>query len=69
MLREEAHLARLFPDAFRTYKAKVPRFLPRITFRFQRSFSFSQYLANREYNTMLGLAGAIAIFLVKLWWP
>src|SRR6266850_3257595 len=45
MLREEAHLARLFPDAFRSYKTKVPRFFPRITFRFPRSFSFNQYLA------------------------
>src|SRR5215831_933436 len=34
MLREEDHLARLFPDEFRTYKAKVPRFFPRPTFRF-----------------------------------
>src|SRR5438132_3586501 len=51
MLREEAHLSRLFPDAFRSYKSKVPRFFPRITFRFPRSFSFNQYVANREYKT------------------
>src|SRR5207248_2553088 len=67
MLREEAHLSRLFPDAFRSYKAKVPRFFPRIAFRFPRSFSFNQYLANREYNTALGLVGAVSVFVIKLW--
>jgi protein-S-isoprenylcysteine O-methyltransferase Ste14 len=67
MLREEAHLARLFPEEFRSYKAKVPRFFPRLTLRFRRSFSFNQYLANREYNTAMGLVAAVAVFAVKLW--
>jgi protein-S-isoprenylcysteine O-methyltransferase Ste14 len=67
MLREEAHLARLFPQEFRSYKAKVPRFFPRLTLHFPRSFSFNQYLANREYNTAMGLAAAVAVFAVKLW--
>src|SRR5436190_24351683 len=67
MLREEAHLARLFPDEFRLYKAKVPRFFPRLTRRFPRSFSFDQYLSNREYNTALGFLGALAVFVIK-WW-
>src|SRR5215471_9584054 len=31
MLREEAHLAGLFPTEFRIYKAQVPRFFPRLT--------------------------------------
>jgi len=65
MLREEEHLSRLFPDEFRAYKAKVPRFLPRPTFRFPRSFSFSQYLSNREYNTALGFVGGLAFFWIK----
>ena len=65
MLREEAHLQTLFPNEFRAYKSKVPRFFPRITLRFPRSFSSSQYLANREYNTALGLVGAVGILLVK----
>ena len=67
MLREEAHLARLFPDEFRLYKSKVPRFFPRLTLRFPRSFSFSQYLSNREYNTALGFVGAFTVFWMK-WW-
>ncbi len=67
MLREEAHLSRLFPDEFRLYKVKVPRFFPRLTLRFPASFSFSQYLSNREYNTALGFAAALLIFLAKHW--
>jgi len=67
MLREEAHLSRLFPDEFRLYKAKVPRFFPRLTLRFRQSFSLSQYLSNREYNTALGFVAAIAVFCIKSW--
>jgi protein-S-isoprenylcysteine O-methyltransferase Ste14 len=67
MLREEAHLARLFPGEFRLYKSKVPRFFPRPTLRFRPSFSFDQYLANREYNTALGFVGGLGVFLLK-WW-
>jgi protein-S-isoprenylcysteine O-methyltransferase Ste14 len=65
MLREEEHLARLFPAEFRAYKAKVPRFFPRLTLRFPRSFSFEQYLSNREYNTAMGFAAAVAIIWIK----
>ena len=67
ILREEAHLARLFPEEFSIYKATVPRFLPRPTASFRPSFSFGQYLANREYNTTLGFIAALAIFIFK-WW-
>jgi len=67
MLREEAHLARLFPDDFRLYKSKVPRFFPHLTLRFPGPFSFSQYLSNREYNTALGLAAALGAFVLKCW--
>jgi protein-S-isoprenylcysteine O-methyltransferase Ste14 len=65
MLREEAHLARLFPDDFRLYKAKVPRFFPRFTLRFRPAFSVDQYLANREYNTALGFAAAVGVLILK----
>lgn len=67
MLREEAHLERLFPDDFRFYKSKVPRFFPRLTLRFPGSFSFSQYLSNREYNTVLGFAAALTLLVLKSW--
>ena len=59
MLREEAHLARLFPEEFRSYKSKVPRFFPRLSLRLSGSFSRTQYLSNREYNTALGLCTRI----------
>src|SRR6185436_17354821 len=49
MLREEAHLARLFPEQFRSYQKRVPRFFPRLSLRLAGSFSFAQYLSNREY--------------------
>jgi hypothetical protein len=65
MLREEAHLVKLFPEEFRLYKSKVPRFFPRIRLPSPLSFSFPQYLANREYNTALGFAGALSVFVVK----
>jgi len=61
---EEAHLSRLFPDEFRHYSARVPRFLPRFRSTGQ-SFSLTQYFANREYNTALGFAAILAVFIVK----
>ncbi|HYR84960.1 MAG TPA: isoprenylcysteine carboxylmethyltransferase family protein [Terriglobia bacterium] len=67
MLREEAHLARLFPDDFRLYKAAVPRFFPLPTLRFRPCFSFDQYLSNREYNVALGFLGAVGLLIIKSW--
>jgi protein-S-isoprenylcysteine O-methyltransferase Ste14 len=67
IFREEAHLQRLFPKQFELYKSTVPRFFPRISFSFPASFAFSQYLANREYNTALGFAGAVGILVIKRW--
>ena len=65
--KEEAHLQRLFPDEFREYCAKVPRFFPRFRSG-QASFSLKQYLANREYQTALGFGAMLAIFIVKWRW-
>lgn len=63
--REEEHLERLFGDEFRAYKRLVPRFFPR--FRSAKvSFSLPQYLANREYNTVLGLLAAFVVFAFKV---
>ena len=61
---EEGHLERLFPEDFRRYRAAVPRFIPRFR-RYQGSFSFKQYMANREYNTALGFGAVLAVFIVK----
>lgn len=62
--KEEAHLERLFPDQFRKYRNAVPRFVPRFG-KFEPSFSFRQYLANREYNTALGFLAVLAVFIAK----
>jgi protein-S-isoprenylcysteine O-methyltransferase Ste14 len=61
---EEAHLERLFPEDFRRYRDSVPRFIPKFG-QFERSFSFKQYLANREYNTAIGFAAVLAVFILK----
>jgi len=61
---EEAHLSRLFPEEFQKYCAAVPRFVPRIRSTGQ-SFSLNQYWNNREYNTALGFAAVLAVFVVK----
>ena len=61
---EEAHLERLFPEDFRSYCAQVPRFFPRLG-SFERSFSSKQYWANREYNTALGFALVLTVFVLK----
>jgi protein-S-isoprenylcysteine O-methyltransferase Ste14 len=65
IIREEAHLERLFPNEFRDYRSKVPRFFPRLIGAGARSFSFDQYIYNREYNTALGFIGALAILTMK----
>ena len=67
ILREEEHLERLFPDEFRAYRSEVPRFFPRLTSGFRRSFSFDRYLYNREYNTALGFLGALVVLAMKYW--
>ncbi len=67
ILREEAHLEQLFPDEFRAYRSKVPRFFPRIIPGVHNSFSLDQYLNNREYNTALGFLGAMAVLIFKCW--
>ena len=65
MLREEAHLAQLFPNEFKAYKLQVPRFFPRFRLHLSGSFSFAQYLSNREYNTALGFSAGLAMFIGK----
>jgi protein-S-isoprenylcysteine O-methyltransferase Ste14 len=67
ILREEEHLERLFPTEFRKYKAVVPRFFPRLTLHPHLTFSFHQYMVNREYNSAMGFVGALTLFLAKRW--
>ncbi len=62
--KEEAHLEQLFGADFHRYCADVPRFLPR-PHPIHLSFSLKQYFKNREYNTPLGLIGALVVLLLK----
>jgi protein-S-isoprenylcysteine O-methyltransferase Ste14 len=62
--REEEHLSRLFPGVFAEYCSRVPRFLPRLRAS-TLSFSLSQYVANREYNTALGFVLIVVILILK----
>ena len=64
---EEAHLKRLFPEEFRDYCARVPRFFPRFR-AVKEPFSMTQYLANREHQTALGFTAMVAVFIVKWLW-
>ena len=67
IMREERHLELLFPEEFRAYRQKVPRFFPRFPRGSPSSFSFDQYLYNREYNTAIGFAGALIVLALKYW--
>ena len=67
IVREEAALAKLFPEAFPVFRASTPAFFPR--FRpTPLGFSFTQYRANREYNATFGFLAALAILIVKCFW-
>ena len=67
ILREERHLEVLFTDEFRAYRRSVPRFFPRFSRGSIFCFSLAQYLDNREYNTVLGFAGALIVLTLKYW--
>jgi protein-S-isoprenylcysteine O-methyltransferase Ste14 len=65
---EEAHLENLFSENFRSYKRKVPALFPKLEVPSMESFSFRQYLANKEYNVVLGFAAVLALFILKWRW-
>jgi len=62
--KEERRLEQLFPEEFRRYKAQAPCFFPRFR-SLKTSFSFSQYMANKEYNAAMGFVAALGILIVK----
>ncbi len=62
---EEAHLEGLFGDSFRAYRETTPAFIP-LPRPMKPSFSFRQYLANREYNTALGFIAAVTVLALKV---
>ena len=75
ILGEEAYLRARFQE-FDAYAKKVPRLLPRLSFRKQPGetalrgqFSWALYLLHREYNSVLGsLILYCALIARMLWW-
>jgi protein-S-isoprenylcysteine O-methyltransferase Ste14 len=72
MLREEVELRIRFGARFDEFAASVPRFLPRPLgkhlreSRCQRSFSWSQYKRNREYQAAIGSAVGIVLLWARM---
>ena len=68
MRQETEYLRKSFGTAFSEYEAGVPAFFPRLTpfLCLPSSFSFHQYVANKEYKAGLGFLGALALLLLKM---
>ena len=75
--RESAHLAGLFGESYRSYRARVPALIPRVapyrrreelsgrTTSGPRRISPALYMRNREWEAALGAAAALAVLIVK----
>jgi protein-S-isoprenylcysteine O-methyltransferase Ste14 len=71
MLVEEDKLARRFPAEYPGYMARTGRWLPRWGFwRWIElgGWSWERYVRNREYRSLLGLAGFIGVLLLRQNW-
>lgn len=71
MRAEERFLERTFGERFRHYARMVPLFLPRLRpYRpeqpHETSFDMERYLANREWELVLGVIGAFFVLLLDL---
>lgn len=70
MLRESETLAALYGEAYAEYASRVPLFFPsvRAAGGGNGTFSWSQYLRNREYRATTGAAGAMALLWLLMRW-
>jgi protein-S-isoprenylcysteine O-methyltransferase Ste14 len=68
MQQELDFLRQKFPEDYAKYAASVPLFFPRlIAGRVGAGrFSFKRYLKNREYQALLGFAGAVLVLFLKI---
>ena len=64
---EEQHLRRLFPE-FEAYARRVPRLIPRVgrVAPGGKSFRWSLYLRNREYEALGAFLAGVAVLLWKV---
>ena len=63
---EEEHLASLFPE-FQAYAQRVPSLWPTLhPIKADRSFRWSLYVNNREYQALLGFAAAVLLLIAKV---
>ncbi len=76
MRNEENDLRARFGAVFNEYAANVPLFFPRITAPPtkpsqvqppQKTFSWSQYRRNREYNALLGTLAGLGVMCLRMW--
>ena len=67
---EEEQLERLFGDDFRSYRARVPRFLPRLlpgpSGSLAGGFTLAQYIRNGEWNVLLGVGAGLGLLAAKM---
>jgi protein-S-isoprenylcysteine O-methyltransferase Ste14 len=68
--REQTELKALYGVAFDEYASRVPAFWPRLSPAKSSGelFSWALYRQNREYEAAIGLAVAVAILWLLLWW-
>jgi protein-S-isoprenylcysteine O-methyltransferase Ste14 len=71
--REENYLRTLHGAAFEEYSKWVPIFLPRLSpypgvEKSPVSFSWAQYVRNREYRAAIGFAVGIALLVILMKW-
>jgi len=75
MRNEESDLRQRYGASFDDYAARVPLFFPRITRTASesgvvtgtRSFSWPQYLRNREYRALVGTVAGLGIVWLRMW--
>ena len=65
---EEQHLRKLFPE-YTDYSLRVPKLIPGRPLRGERrSFRWSVYMRNEEYQALLGFLAGTAWLVFRLYW-
>jgi protein-S-isoprenylcysteine O-methyltransferase Ste14 len=74
MKNEEDDLRVRFGPIFDAYAESVPLFFPSVSAKTYdapelpgQSFSWDQYLRNREYRALIGTVGALGVLFLRMW--